>query len=114
MKNTLIDVMYRCAGNYKTHSQVVLAGVDRIDEISVLIQRHHLDEVAIPELLGLSDCYAYDPCTGEGFEDELDHPFVSIEVSETCSSPSGSTTQKSFIALCITHDHEGYMLPFQR
>ncbi|AQS39791.1 hypothetical protein Sps_04708 [Shewanella psychrophila] len=114
MKNIRISLMYRCGGNYKTCNDVVIKGSNLINEIKALIEQHNLDEWAIPELLGLPDCYSFNPLTGESFDNELDHPYVSIEVELTDKPETYALTQEAFMVRCQAHRHDTYLLPFQR
>ncbi|GIU42797.1 hypothetical protein TUM4438_10190 [Shewanella sairae] len=114
MKNISISMVYRCGANWKTNSEVIIKGRSGFNEIQSLIELQGLDDWAIPELLGLPSCYSFDPLTGDSFDAEFDHPYVSIEVELTNKRETSALTPQAFIERCKAHNHDAYLLPFQR
>lgn len=78
LKNTKINYMYRCAGNYKTSGSVVVEGALNKNEIA---QLEGIDSF-IPEQVDM-------PALQEGeYDSDLDHPYHEVTSVEIVDEPT--------------------------
>lgn len=91
MINTRISYLYRDAGNYKVHNEVVVAGLVSVYDIDIIMDCLYDGEYFIPSQVGLpekrfgeltEDDHCWFELSKDGFELTEDEPDVDFSIRE--------------------------------
>lgn len=73
MKNSLIELMYRDAGNYKSYRTEIVVGEISVDDWQAIVATLDMGELFVAEQVGLVQ-----PEPSAGLDPELDHGFTCL------------------------------------